>query len=64
VKNKNQINAKLLAALHAFGYPSVKLEEVEAATECYLKGEDTGADIVKMLVADWLKGAGVKQEKP
>ncbi len=56
---KAKIDKKLLQALHEFGYPSVKMEEVEEASTLALAGTDPGADVVKMLVKDWLIQAGV-----
>lgn len=56
---KAKIDKKLLQALHEFGYPSVTLAEVEDASRGALAGEETGPDVVKMLVKDWLIQAGV-----
>lgn len=56
---KAKIDKKLLQALHEFGYPSVTLEEVQEASSLALSGGDPGADVVKMLVKDWLIQAKV-----
>lgn len=61
---KAKIDKKLLQALHEFGYPSVTLEEVQEASTLALAGVDTGADVVKMLVKDWLSDAGVVPKSP